>query len=124
LDFRQDLKTMLREVEALWHREQAHLEGSRDDLNALEHFGTSGLKRLSVEPVHRAVGLWLWDHMQENGKGHGAFARAYRELEANEHFKSLELGKPDYTDIRRWFNWTDNCISQGEVLPFTKLGLK
>ena len=68
----------------------------------------------------RAIGLWLWDRVQEYGGKRGALSQALTDLAKSGHLHSLGLEHVDDGDLRRWHKWTDDCIQAAKVLPFTK----
>lgn len=125
IDFSQDLKVIQKEIEALWRRERYIIEDVPYDgvcPNAAERYLCSGLKSCSVTST-RLTGLWLWDHVHEQGarNSRGAVAQAIRDF-CDGRFDRAALGLEEKmdSDFRDYYRWTDQSILAYEVLPFSK----
>jgi len=74
--------------------------------------------KFRIENKPRAIGLWLWDRVNELGAGRGAKIQAIAEFEALPNFANFTLGNdPDYY---HWLRRTEACIEAAEVLTFDK----
>ena len=68
----------------------------------------------SREP--RTVGLWLYDHIQENGT---SLVEAIDVLRSLGILSDLGMGFYGERKFSRYFSCTKRCIDSGEVLPLS-----
>jgi len=61
----------------------------------------------------RAIGLWLWDYVQENSCSVGEAARAVKK---QDFFPRLLDDRTAERTLERWYARTNECIEQGQVL--------
>ncbi len=128
IDFTKDLRLIVKEVSALWKRQQSFLSSLKNeggnwgetDYNAIERFMASGLRSLSDAPTSRAIGLWLWDRVQELGNVRGSIMLAIKEMASKFDLRSLNVDSLEDSDFRFLLRRTNKCIDAGEVLSFTK----
>ena len=70
----------------------------------------------------RAIGLWLWDYIQNNSQHKRCTQNQAIGQLKNEfgHYGLIDgYLNSDHRIIKRYIKLTDDCISEGEVLPFT-----
>lgn len=65
----------------------------------------------------RAIGLWLWDYVNEHKCSQIKAIRAFADTG---QLKDLRFENLEDSDLRFYFRCTHNCINAAEVLPFTK----
>lgn len=115
IDKNADIDTLLGEIKKIHLGEEFHQIDS--------HINNT-LKGICLDSANdpRAIGLWMWDYLNEKyGPGkppHGKIAEARREMA-----KRFELSKLCYSDldpdvIAAKYRGTCKCINAHEVLPF------
>lgn len=70
----------------------------------------------------RAMGLWLWDQVQERYQGnppHGALSSLAREMKERFDLATLGYAISEAPTFRKMYNRTTSCIAACEVLPFS-----
>lgn len=123
------------EVTGALFSEAANVE-SPDQMNALVDKAASScesLRRTTIElnpdtkfdPLHwggRAIGLWLWDYVQDHGgeSKRGVQAEAIRTLKerSGDALVTLGFAASEERVFRNLLKKTFQCIEAGEVLPF------
>lgn len=131
IDFSRPLSQILAEVKAAYSLETGTFGGDADnpvwtygDEATEERLrGTVGIKRLPKREdrnLPRAIGLWLWDYLQERGFGMSQFAKAKNAFYATYQGVSCAVridGYGDEAQLRTLLLATDKCIHQLAVLP-------
>jgi len=120
IDLNNNTEAILYELKkiVLWHKDSRH-DNKGLELELKLAKARSSLKRTPPESStpSRAIGLWLWDYINEKNC---SIAEAKRAMAANLDLMIFKVENKDDTEFRFWYNRTKECIALGKVLNFSK----
>ncbi len=118
IDMDQDIETIVREIR-LYHSDYCGREDYEFKERICRDSGT--VKRIPRSDLARAIGLWLWDYMDEHNiaweyraKSFAAFREQYQNPMKPDHYIDKYQKDSQLADL---LERTRECIEKKEVLP-------
>jgi len=131
IDLWSPLKDIIREISHYYHlrniiiakdssEREIHIAGTQEYQLHLSKEINVGLKRVNINNICRAIGIWLWDYIAEKNILWEHRAKAYHAFHAKYHSAASEITIDGYRDDRQLAEQLDlarECIEKMEVLP-------